>query len=89
VKSKESGISNFFLKENKAPMADVLCRFAIKARADNFLATKRKLDISWNDVKYSEEVQVIRDVNYSSSNFLYEIKIDHVNTCKLDEQDIT
>jgi hypothetical protein len=41
----ETGISNFYFKECKVPMADEIARFFIKSRAGIQFTPKRKLDI--------------------------------------------
>jgi hypothetical protein len=41
----ETGISNFYFKECKAPMADGIARFFIKPRAGIQFTPKRNLDI--------------------------------------------
>jgi hypothetical protein len=41
----ESGVSNFYFREYKAPMTDGLARFIVKARAGIQFTPKKKLDI--------------------------------------------
>jgi hypothetical protein len=45
INCMENGVSNFFFKERKAPMADGHMKFLVKSRAGIQFTSKRKFDI--------------------------------------------